>query len=128
MLNYKLNTKNLERPSLIKGVRHFDTREDAMLYAQLKYGAKFKRIDRPEGILHPYYVSEQWNPETGKTLYIMTSACNWVYDHRTLEVREQYEDKYGNYFDDLIEFCTYEDGYTYAYRYDDNAYNFIETV
>lgn len=124
-MDYKLNTKGLERPSLIKGVRHFDNREDAMLYAEMKYGAKFRRISG--GDIHPYYVSEQWNPETGKTLYIMTSACNWVYDHRTLEVREQYEDKYGNYFDDLVEFCTYEDGYTYAYRYN-SEYNFIETV
>lgn len=125
MLNFRLNTKELERPSLIKGVRHFSNRKDAMLYAELKYGAKFKRISGGE--IHPYYVSEQWNPETKKTLYITTSACEWVYDHRTLEVREQYEDKYGNYYDDLIEFCTYEDGYTYSYRYD-REYNFIETV
>lgn len=127
MLDFRLNTKGLERTPLIKGVRHFDNRKDAMLYAEIKYGARFKRINEPKGIIHPYYVSEQWNPETKKTLYITTSACEWVYDHRTLEVREQYEDKYGNYHDDLIEFCTYEDGYTYEYRYD-REYNFIETV
>lgn len=125
MLDYKLNTKNLERPSLIKGVRHFENRKDAMLYASLKYGASFKRVSGPE--IHPYYVSERYDFNTKKTLYIMTSACEWVHDHRTLEVREQYEDKYGNYHDDLIEFCTYDDGYTFAYRYD-REYNFIETI
>lgn len=127
MLDFRLNTKGLERTPLIKGVRHFDNRKDAMLYAEIKYGAKFRRVSEPRGIIHPYYVSEEYDSKTGKTLYIMTSACEWVYDHRTLEVREQYEDKYGNYHDDLIEFCTYDDGYTYEYRYD-REYNFIETV
>lgn len=124
-MNYRLNTKGLERTPLIKGVRHFDNRKDAMLYAEIKYGAKFRRVSGPE--IHPYYVSERYDFNTKKTLYIMTSACEWVYDHRTLEVREQYEDKYGNYHDDLIEFCTYDDGYTYSYRFD-REYNFIETV
>lgn len=125
MLDFRLNTKNLERTPLIKGVRHFDNRKDAMLYAEIKYGASFKRVSGPE--IHPYYVSERYDFNTKKTLYIMTSACEWVHDHRTLEVREQYEDKYGNYHDDLIEFCTYDDGYTFAYRYD-REYNFIETI
>lgn len=124
MLDFKLNTEGLERPSLIKGVRHFDNRKDAMLYASLKYGADFKRINGPE--VHPYYVSRQYDHNTGKTLDIRTSACEWVYDHRTLEIRQQWEDKDG-WHDNLVEFCTYDDGYTYAYRWS-REYNFIETV
>lgn len=123
-MDFKLNTKGLERESLIDGVRHFDTREDAMLYAQLKYGADFEKISTPD--VHAYYKSSKFNPETGKTLLITTPVGEWQDDHDVLVVRQQWEDKDG-WHDDIIEFCTYAEGYTYSYRYS-REYDYIQTV
>lgn len=126
MLDFRLNTKGLERTPLIKGVRHFDNRKDAIKYAEFKYGVKVKyESDLTCG--YAAYHGTRWDYDTQKTIYVHTPAGEWQDDHDVLEIREQWFDKNYNWHDDLIEFVTYADGYTFAYRYD-REYNFIETV
>ena len=126
MLDFRLNTKGLERPSLIKGVRHFDTRKDAIKYASLKYGVEMK-YEPDLNCGYAAYRGTRWDHDMQKTVYAYTPAGEWREDHDVLEIRHQWIDKDDNWHDDLIEFVTYADGYTFAYRYS-REYNFIETV
>lgn len=126
MLDFRLNTKGLERPSIIKGVRHFDTRRDAIKYAEFKYGVEIKYESEP-CCGYAAYCGSKWDYDKQKTIHVFTPAGEWQDDHDVLEVRQQWTDKDSNWHDDLIEFVTYADGYTFAYRYD-REYNFIETV
>jgi len=126
MLDFRLNTKGLERTPLIKGVRHFDNRKDAIKYAEFKYGVKMKyESDLTCG--HAAYHGTRWDYGMQKTVYAYTPAGEWQDDHDVLEIRHQWIDKDDNWHDVLVEFVTYADGYTFAYRYS-REYNFIETV
>lgn len=125
-MDFKLNTKGLERPSLIKGVRHFDNREDAIKYAQFKYGVEIKYESEPV-CDYALYCGSKWDYDKQKTIYISTPAGEWQDANDVLEVRQQWTDKKGRWHDDLIEFVTYAEGYTSAYRYD-REYNFIDEV
>lgn len=126
MLDFRLNTKRLERPSVIKGVRHFDNRRDAILYASIKYGVEIKYESEP-ACDYAIYCGSRWDYDMQKKIYISTPAGEWQNDHDVLEVRQQWTDKEGYWHNNLIEFVTYADAYCYEYMHN-REYDFIETV
>lgn len=112
-MNYKLYTKNLEQESVIEGVRHFETFKDAMLYVQLRYGIHMKYI-KPRGDIRPYYYGSH------DGLYACADSQEWQDDHEIIKIRDVETN-------DMIEFVTFGNAYTYEYRHS-RKYNFIEEV
>lgn len=128
MLDSKLDTKGIERPSVIKGVRHFDTRKDAMLYASLKYGVEMKYHNEIPGFMRAEYKGSKFNREEGKMIVAITPAGEWADDHDVLDIyREWFEGEGEELKQELLEFVTYADAYCYEYMHN-REYNFIETV
>lgn len=112
-MKYKVYTKNLEQDSVIKGVRHFETLKDAMLYVKLKYGIHMS-YKKPKGDVRPYYYGSY------DDLYACADSQEWQDDHEIIKIRNVETDN-------MVEFVTFGNAYTYEFMHS-REYNFIEEV
>lgn len=123
-MEYRLNTKGLEQPSVIKGVRHFKNRKDAMLYVAFKYGIKMQYVPEAPDLFRAHYVGSTYDRNTGMVTEAVTPAGEWQDDHEVIEILEK---KWNDDNERLIEFVTYADAYTYEFIHE-REYDYIETV
>lgn len=128
-MEYKLTVKALE--SKIKGVKHFSTLNEAILYVELKYKIEM-RLNREI----PGYTRGSWNgakEENGTKLEAYAPQGAWHDDVHELEIKATNEKK--GYYDKLIEFVTferftsnstntYDSSYRHTFRNYDKEYNF----
>lgn len=123
-MNYRLNSRSLEQESVIKGVRHFKDRNDAMKYVLYKYGIDMKFVPKI-GQIRANYAGNTYDRETGMITEAWTPAGKWSDDHDVIEI---YRHPWISSKDrKLVEFVTYGDAYTYSYRYS-REYKFKEEV
>lgn len=116
-MEYRLNTKGLERNSVIEGVRHFENRKDAMTYVALKYNIVMHYNSEIPGQVRAYYEGD-YVDDSNHLWTAETPAGEWQDDHDVLEI---YKDE------KLVEFVTYADAYTYEFMHS-REYDFIKTV
>ena len=120
-MNFRLKIKDIIKPSVIEGVRHFSTREDAMIYIALKYGVIMKYHRGVPGQVRAYYEGKKYSKKPEESIMAWTPAGEWSDDHDIIKIMPLPWD------DSLIEFVTYGDAYCYEYMHN-KEYNFIETV
>ena len=122
-----------KRPEKVKGVKHFNTLNEAMVYVALKYGIEMK--------LHPEipgYTRGDWSGEKKEgytTTFAYAPQGVWEDDVHEIEITASNDVE--GYWDRLVEFvtfekfrasdndsCGYNNSYRYRYRDYDKEYHF----
>lgn len=123
----------LKREEKIKGVKHFKTLNEAMIYVGLKYGIEMELNKEIPGYTRGSWEGKKIEKYTTMTAYAPQGV--WRDDVHELEVKETNVKE--GYYDRLIEFVTfekfrasdddyygYDNSYRYTYRNYDKEYNF----